>query len=205
MALCICHIAAEFPILEDSGIISANLRTNTDVIVTEGGLVLYGPAFGDLSVTAYALLESDDELGCPGKAGVSYNWDKRYDCDTPYNDIQVYFIPRGRSRSYRDGDVTNKISLTPLVNYKFFSASAASGPYTPYLLQEHTDAYNFIYTGSPISIVLADAYNNKHVGLFDDILPTGSHLYLQSFSWNFVPPNVPTVSYSFLFTYSENT
>ena len=52
MALCVCHIAAEFPILGNLGIISANLRTNTDVTVTEGGLVLYGPAFGDLSVTA---------------------------------------------------------------------------------------------------------------------------------------------------------
>lgn len=205
MATCICHVAGEFPILGSLGIFSANLRTNTDVTVTEGGLVLYGPAFGDLSVSAYSILEPGEEslLGCPGRAGASYNWDRRYDCDEA-STIKVYFIPRGRTRSYREGDITAQIIMTAIETYRFFSASAASGPTTPYLIQDHTDAYNFIYNGGPISISTQDAYNEKNVGIFDGILPAGSKLYLQSFNWEYTPPNVPTVSYSFLFTYFEN-
>lgn len=205
MATCICHVAGEFPILGTLGIFSANLRTNIDVTVTEGGLILYGPAFGDLSVSAYALLEAGEEtsLGCPGKAGASYNWDRRYDCDDT-SSIKVYFIPRGKTRSYKEGDVTAKISMTEIERYPFFSAAASNGPTTPYLLQDHIDAYNFRYSGGPITVTEQDAYNEKLVSIFNNILPAGSKLYLQSFNWEYTPPNVPTVSYSFLFTYYEN-
>ena len=205
MATCICHVAGEFPLLGDLGIFSANLRTNIDVTVTEGGLVLYGPAFGDLSVSAYAPLVGGEEtsLGCPGKAGASYNWDRRYDCDSD-GVIKVYFIPRGRTRSYKEGDITSNISMTEIERYPFFSASASNGPTTPYLLQDHIDAFNFRYNVKPIDITDQDAYNEKIVSIFTGILPTGSKLYLQSFNWEYTPPNVPTVSYSFLFAYHEN-
>jgi hypothetical protein len=203
---CICHVSGEFPILGSLGIISANLRTNTDVIVTEGGLILYGPAFGDLSISAYAPLSDDERtsLGCPARAGVSYNWDRRYACEGVGN-MDVYFIPRGKIRSYKEGDITAAITMTEIVRYPFFSASAGSGPATPYLIEDHVDAYNFTYSGDPIAISSSDATNEKNVSIFGGILPTGSRLYLQSFSWEYTPPNVPNVSYSFLFSYSENT
>jgi hypothetical protein len=204
---CICHVAGEFPILGSLGIISANLRTNVDVVVTEGGLVLYGPAFGDLSISAYAPLSDNERnsLGCPARAGASFNWDRRYACDDTGGNIAVYFIPRGKIRSYKEGEVTGNITMTEIVRYPFFSASAGSGPATPYLIEDHVDAYNFSYSGGPIPISPSDATHEKSLSIFGGILPTGSRLYLQSFSWEYTPPNVPNVSYSFLFSYSENT
>lgn len=202
MAECFCNIAAEFTSLAGYGIISANLRTNTNVIVTEGGLILFGPAFGDLSITAYAPLGSQT-LVCPGKAGVSFSWDQRYECDE-YRSIKVYFIPRGGEKAFTEGDVTSEISMLPIVEYPTFNASAASGPTTPFLQYEHVDGYQFRYNGAPIDIQLEDSKRPMEIGFLNPILPPGSNLYLTNFNWDYNPPNVPTVSYSFLFSYAEN-
>jgi len=195
---CECHIAAEFPILGNLGIISANLRTNREVSVSDVGIVLIGPTTGDLAITAYAPLTVS--LDCPGRAGVSYNWDRRIEC-LENGEIVVHFVPRGGGRSYREGDVDNTITMTQAgETYKTFSASAASGPTTPYLYLDHRDGYDFRYTGVPITISPDDGNSVKSVTIFNGILPAGSELYLQSFSWEYSPPNVPTVSYSFLFS-----
>lgn len=199
MLVCECHIVGAFPYLRNRGIISATLRTNVETNIVDNDIVLYGPAFGDLSITAYAPLYGET-LPCPGRAGVSYNWDRRYDCDTSSN-MKVYIIPRGNARAFIEGTVTNKIRMTEIVSYKSFSASAASGPATPYFYDVHIDGYDFSYSGEPIKIAVDDAYNEKVIDFFTGILPNGSKLYLQNFSWEYTPPNVPQVSYSFLFSY----
>jgi hypothetical protein len=195
---CECRIVAEFPILGNLGIISANLRTNKEISVSDAGIVLAGPTTGDLSVTAYAPLTVS--LDCPGRAGVSYSWDRRIEC--PQNgSLIVHFVPRSGGRSYREGDVDNTITMTQAGDtYKTFSASASSGPTTPYLYLDHRDGYNFSYSGVPITVDPSDGNGVKNVTIFNGILPAGSELYLQSFSWEYSPPNVPTVSYSFLFS-----
>ncbi len=200
MATCECHIAAEFPILGGYGIISANLRTGSEVSVTEAGVVLEGPTTGDLSISAYAPL--NEILACPGRAGVSFNWDRRIECDET-GVFVVHLIPRGRAKAYKEGDITADISLTEVKEYQTFSASASSGPTTVYLYTSHTDAYDFTYKGTPIPIVPDDAYNKSTVTLFGNILPQNSELYLQSFSWEYTPPNIPQVSYSYLFIMNE--
>jgi len=201
MGLCECHIVGAFPHLRNRGIISATLRTNVETNIVGDNIILYGPTFGDLSITAYAPLQNET-VPCPGRAGVSYNWDRRYDCDTSGGVMKVYMIPRGNAKAFIEGTVTNKISMEEITSYKSFSASAASGPATPYFYDIHRDGYNFTYSGDPISIYLEDAYEYKTIWFFNDILPNGSKLYLQSFSWEYTPPNVPQVSYSFLFSYT---
>ena len=201
---CECHIAAEFPHLGGLGIISAALRTNVNVTVAESGLILAGPATGDLSITAYSYKEGEI-LECPGRAGVNFAWVTRVECDDETSTFKTYYIPSGRSRSYVEGDVTSQISMTEMTNYLTFDASAASGPHTPYLYTTHKDGHDFEYTGSPIPIPKDGANESFGRSIFEDVLPEGSDLYLNSFNWTYNPPNVPTVSYSFFFSYDANT
>jgi len=199
MSVCECHIVGAFPYLRNRGIISASLRTNVETNVVGDNIILYGPAVGDLTITAYAPLEGE-VLQCPGRAGVSYNWDRRYSCDDT-GEIKIYMIPRGNSKAFIEGTVTNKIRMTEVTSYKSFNASATGGPTSIYLYDVHVDGYDFNYSGDPIIISSNDAYDEKKVDFFIDILPRGSRLYLQSFGWEYTPPNVPQVNYSFLFIY----
>jgi len=195
---CECNIAAMFPGVGGYGIISATLRSNVDITITEGGMVLYGPATGDLSITAYAPL-AEGQLDCPAKAGMSCTWDRRTSCETE-GSIVTYLIPKGPVRSYTEGVVTSDISVNSVVSYETFSASASNGPTTIYLMNLHSDGWGFAYTGSPIHISEEDTKDYKEIDIFNEILPDGSKLYLQSFSWEYTPPNIPQVNYSFLFT-----
>jgi hypothetical protein len=65
----------------------------------------------------------------------------------------------------------------------------------------HNDGYDFEYTGDPLTVGPADGQEEKEVSFLVDILPTNSRLYLNSFNWSYTPPNIPTVSYSFIFIY----
>ena len=197
---CECHIAASFPVFHNKGIISATLRTNADVIVTEDNIVLHGPTMGDFSMSGYAPLNTGEVLLCPGKAGVNFQWEQKTDCDD--EGFKTYFIPRGKAKSYTEGTVTNSITMQSVAVYDSFSASAASGPHSMYLSSLHYDGYNFYYSGNPLYITPDDAYNSKSIPFISGIFPSGSKLYLTSFSWTYTPPNVPNVSYSFLFAYN---
>lgn len=205
MAVCECHIAAEFPILGNMGIISASLRSGTDISIIETAcgsqIALTGSTRGDLSITAYAPLGSMT-LNCPGNASVSFNWETRMSCKN--GDIKLYVIPRGAARASVDGGVTDQISLSQIGDsYQTFNASASSGPQTPYIMSDHVDGYNFYYSGSPLSVSPDDGKKAKSVSFLQGILPSGSELYLTGFSWSYTPPNVPTVTYSFIFVYNQ--
>lgn len=193
MSDCFCNIAANFPELGNYGVISANLSTNANVLLTNEGLVLRAPSIGSLAISAYSLL-NNASLECSGKVSVSYEWMQRFDCD---NNI-MYVIPRGVSKVAIEGDTDSTISMTPIVSYTTFNASAASGPVTPYFLNVHKDGYGFSFTGTPFSISGRDV----NTSVLDAILPNESALYLNNFSWEHTPPNIPVVSYSFLFVYN---
>lgn len=200
---CVCHVAASFPHLGGYGIISATLRTGTDIVLTEGELLLLGPTVGDLSITAYAPLPGGDLLDCPGRANISFNWEQRIECDEETGVFRVYLIPRGKARASTEGSVTSDISMIEDFEYLTFDASAASGPHSVYMHTTHRDGHEFYYYGDPIQVIPDDAYNNKLIPFLTPILPATSKLYLTSFSWSYTPPDVPTVSYSFLFAYDE--
>ena len=104
-------------------------------------------------------------------------------------------MPRGGDRAFTEGGVTNSISMTqagPIS--KGFSASASSGPHTVYLSSSHEDGYDFAYTGDPIAVTGRDT----SAGIISNLLPAGT-AYLANFRWEQTPPNIPTVSYSFIF------
>jgi len=200
MADCFCDIAATFPVLAELGIISASLRSNTEIMLTEEGIALYGATLGDMSMTAYAV-EPGLALKCPGRAGISFQWDQRMSCDT--GSVETYFIPKGKNRAYIEGDVGGNISLSNKINsYETFSASAGSGPTTPYFRTTHEDGWGFTYSGDPLYVSDQNGYSETSVSFFG-FLPGGSKLYLTSFSWECTPPAVPVVSYSFIFVYNS--
>jgi hypothetical protein len=203
---CKCDIAANFPITGNYGIISASLRTNANVIVVGPSLRLYGPSTGDLSITAYAPLDIGESLKCAATANVSFDWDQRADCDTVTGQIIMRFISRGRERAAQEGEITRQITMTHInanKPYLSFSASAGSGPHTPYILNYHYDGYDFRYRGNPLPITAKTKTDSTVIPFLSQILPVGCALHLTSFSWTYTPPEVPTVSYSFLFSYSE--
>lgn len=208
MALCVCHVAAEFPILANAGIISATLRANADITLVKTScttLVAEGATRGDLSITAYAPVNNPHSvLSCPSNAGISYNWDERMECGSGRPIIHT--IPKGAARSYIDGAIpTYIISMTQVGGTLVsVSASASSGPHTPYLQAVHRDGYDLSYKLGPISISPADRMGPKNINLFtnNSILPAGTKTYLTNFSWSYTPPSVPTLTYSFLVIYN---
>lgn len=193
---CSCNIAAMFPEVGGLGIVSATLKANTSIVITndEPPIILYGPSLGNLSITAYAPLPESDILTCPARAGVSYEWMQKYDCD----EDAIYFIPRGRDKAFKEGIVTTDITLTDVLEYGSWNASAATGPTTVYLMATHSDGYEFSYEGDPFPVADKEATTS----VFDNILPTDSKLYLNNFSWECTPPKIPMVSYSFIFVYN---
>jgi len=188
MAECECNIAAMFPYLGGYGIISANLRSNTQIIITTENQILIGPSLGELSITGYAY--TNEAFECPGRAGVSYEWIQKYDCLAD----KIYFVPRSGERAFVEGSVSNTINITSILTSTGFSASASSGPHTVYLNSTHRDGYDFYYNGPPIAVTGKDT----SPGIINNLLSNGD-AYLTNFSWEQTPPNIPTVSYSFIF------
>lgn len=202
---CFCNIAAMFPITK-RGIISATLRSSTNVTVTEGGIVLAGTSNGDLSITGYAPL-AGEILSCPGRAGVSFVWNQKIECD-PKTGVymKTHFIPGSTAKAYTEGDVTQQISMIELIDYNVFNASASSGPTTVYFNMEHRDGYEFRYLGEPIPIGINSSKKSTTIDFLSSVLPSNADrfsLYLANFSWEYTPPNIPIVSYSFLFSYID--
>lgn len=219
MATCVCQIVGNFPI-KAVGITSASLRINQGISITEGivagePLALYGPTYGDLSITGYAPLDPlEPQLECPGRVSVSFQWDQKTECDWEPGSptagmIITHFIPRGRAKSSVEGTVSQYFTFTDASDQALYSfnASAGSGPATAYFLDLHKDVYDLIYGGGPISISAGDQFYPKDLSdLFEPVngsplFPEGTKFYLTSFSWEYTPPNVPTASYSFLVSY----
>lgn len=188
MAECECNIAAMFPHLGGHGIISANLRSNTQIIITSELQILIGPSLGELSITGYAA--TGEIFECPGRAGVSYEWVQKYDCLAD----KIYFVPRGGDRAYIEGEVSSSVDITSILTSTGFSASASSGPHTVYLDSRHEDGHSFSYSAGPIAVTGRDV----DLSIISSLLPNGD-AYLTTFSWEQTPPNIPTVSYSFIF------
>lgn len=202
MAWCSCNIAAEFKELAGLGILSANFKASTNFTLTDDGMAMHGPATGDLSITAYA--PTTESLACPGRASTSFGWIQKVDCDSYFGTLIVYFIPNGISKSYMEGDVTSQIQMevtTGVGDYKTFEASAANGPTTPSLILTHRDGYNLTYSGSPIAVSYNSGKDYTVLPFMSNILPAGARLYMNSFNWTYDPPDIPRVSYSFLFKY----
>lgn len=200
MPSCECNIAALLDI-NYTGIISANIGGSTTVELSESGLVLLGATINTLSISAYAFSAgSDMYLGaaCPLQAQASIPWVQKYDC---MNDT-VHFIPKtGSKASISGGSSSGSIpgvvylSCDPNISTEQFSASAQSGPATPYISNDRHDGYGLIFNGRPIAI------NSGSSQPYNIVLGGSTYrCYLQSFSLNINPPSPSIVNYSFVFT-----
>jgi hypothetical protein len=189
---CSCNIAG---LLQNyyEGIYAASLNGNTEVTITSDGLVLIGTTMNQLSISSWAFRSGDDRfLGatCPASASAEVRWITKYDC---FND-ETHFIPISGGKASITGGPIDGVYLDcdPDIVCKSFSASAQSGPMTPYLLGERRDGFNLVYTGHPIPIQSASP--DPYIIRLGDLNLVA---YLQSFSLTVEPPKAAEVSYTF--------
>lgn len=198
MASPCCKLVGNLDINLSGCIISVNMSSRAEIIKECDGQPLFGPSTGTISITGYAVNlnpnTSPFHVDCPGRAGVSIPWVRRYDCDTN----TVYMIPAGQGSSYVAGEVNGlasiNISANPRMTFTSYSASSSSGPATIYMETEQEDGYGLTYRGDPISFDTGDAL------IFQNFMtPGGPELYLQSFSLEMSPGEIPVANYSFMF------
>ena len=174
---------------------SVSMNAKPEIIKECGGEVLYGPTVGTVSVSGYAT--NDIHVGCPGKSGVSIPWVRRYDCDS--SPSRVYFIPGGRGASYVSGDVDSLARLEiPLGrSYSNLNASSQSGPVSIYMETSQEDGYGLSYSGNPLSFSTSNYLVFSNFGVGD------GDMYLQNFSLEVNPGEIPVATYSFVFYISD--
>ena len=172
--------------------ISMNSSTESSKI---GDNIIVGPTIGTVSISGYASTEF--HTGCPGRAGVSIPWIRKFDCD----ENEVYFIYAGAGKSFVYGDVGGLASLVASVGreYRMLNANISSGPATIYSDDVQEDGYGLRYIGGPISFTADDdsipILENFGYGIGD--------MHMQNFSLELSPGNLPIASYSFVFGFAE--
>lgn len=183
----------------DGCITSVNVSSRSEIIRECGGEILIGPTTGTVSITGYAVEpnvgDSGIHTGCPGKAGVSIPWVRRYDCE---ND-DLYLISSGQGSSFVAGDVNDQASLIIATGRSFpsVSANSTSGPATIYMETSQEEGYGLEYMGGPI------AFDTRDTLIIDNFGVGEGPLYLQNFSLEFNPGEIPTATYSFLFVIDD--
>jgi hypothetical protein len=127
-------------------------------------------------------------LDCPAKAGVNIPYIRKYDC---VNNV-LYFIFAGQGQSFISGPAGSFASLyKSFSTVTSFSANASSGPTSVYMTTTQTNGYGLYYSGGPISFSTSDLANPVGLGSL------GDH-YLQSFSFDAQPGQLPIASYTFV-------
>jgi hypothetical protein len=188
-----CKLVGNLDYIDLNGCItSINVSSSTEIIGACSPPEL-GPTVGNVSITGYA--QYNIHKGCPVQAGTSVNWVRRYDCE----EDKLYLIQSNYATAFMVGSsssITYISLIGELTNYKVINASIGSGPTSLYTDDNRVDGYGLNYSGNILSVDTSQSliYNNFGVGSGD--------MYLQSFNFNAQPGQVPTVSYSFLFTLS---
>jgi hypothetical protein len=184
----------------DGCLTSVNVSSRSEILRQCGGSILLGPTTGTVSITGYAVESTEQDsgvhTGCPGRAGVSIPWVRRYDCD----DDVLHLIPGGQGSSYLAGDVQSLASLVIPSGRTFptISANSSSGPASVYMETSQEEGYGLKYDGGPIS------FDTSTDDLIIENFGVGTGpMYLQNFSVEFNPGEIPTASYSFLFVISS--
>lgn len=190
---CPCNVAGMLA-TNYEGIISASLNGGTTVDIAADGTVLLGQTLNTLSITAWPFHSGQDRFlraTCAASASAEVRWLQKYDCATD----TTYFIPMGGGKASITGGPIYGVTLDcdPDVVSKTFSASAQSGPMTPYITDIRRDGFNLRYTGHPISIESASP--QSYVIQLGSVQITG---YLQNFNLTISPPSPATVSYNFV-------
>lgn len=197
-----CKLVSTYPINGGKCIVSISVNSSTPATKIEDCYVI-GPTIGSVNLSGYATQEI--HTGCRGRAGVTLPWLRKYDCE---KDV-VHFLFSGGGKSYIAGDVEGLATLNKVVvdRYKVVSASSSSGPTSLYMDEWQEDGFGLIYNGDPQpfnSTELDEDSATFGAGFVADIgLQSNYNLFLQSFSVEFVPGEMPMANYSFAFTIKE--
>jgi len=185
-----CRLVGDLGLGLNGCIISISTSCNTEVILACGDQALEGPSTGSINISAYA--DTVIWRGCPSKAGVSIPFIRKYDCE---ND-QVHFIFAGQGQSFYTGGANNYVSLKQELpsRCEAISASSSSGPASIYAKSTQVNGYGMTYGGDPISFETTAESTTIALG---GVL-TGTY-YLQSFSFDAQPGQLPVVSYSLVY------
>lgn len=172
---------------------SVNTSCSTEMINACGDdTPLCGATIQTVTLAGYAT--TTVHVGCPGKAGVSIPWIKKYDCDNN----KLYFLFAGEGQSYLSGDIgglallNNTVSCAP--SSISFSASSSSGPASIYMEDSQDNGYGLVYRGDPISFTTSKGGTvvSISVGSID------GDFYLQTFNLSAQPGQLPVASYTFV-------
>jgi hypothetical protein len=200
MAIDCCKLVGNFPITVD-GIISISSKGKTEVqVYTDGSIAtsVLGASTGTVSISAYA--SKQVHYGCFGRAGVSVNWIKKYNCDT------TTFIYAGQGSSYISGDTSNLVEFptiqgitNPLAKVHVVNVSSSSGPVSLYEDYQQEDGYGLVFTGNPWNID-----TTSEAGATINLSSMGIGGYgpslLQSLSLQCTPGGLPVVSMDFVYS-----
>lgn len=192
MADC-CNLVGNLDLGLNGCIISVSTSCSTEIVLAcAEDEPLEGPTIGNINITAYA--DSVLWRGCPGKAGVSIPYVRKYDCE---NDL-LYFIWSGQGQSFMTSEASRYVSLVKTLGTTCtsYSASSTGGPTSLYMLSTQINGYGLSFNGNPISFTTSPNGTSMSLGS----LAGGNTCYLQSFSFDGQPGQLPTVSYSFVYS-----
>lgn len=192
MADC-CQLAGNLSIGGLGCYISVNTSCSTEITNACGDdTPLCGSTTQTITLAGYA--SSTVHIGCPGRAGVSIPWIRKYDCDNN----KVHFLFAGEGQSYVAGDIDDLASLNNAVSCApssvSFSASSSSGPTSIYMETSQTNGYGLDYNGGPISFTTFKEGTTVSLNV-GNIYGT---FYLQTFSLDVQPGQLPVANYTFV-------
>lgn len=198
MAEC-CQLVGNLSIGETGCYISINTSCSTEIINACGDdTPLCGPTTQSVTLAGYAA--DSIHVGCPGRAGVSLPWVRKYDCDNN----KVHFLFAGKGQSYVAGDVGGLATLDTAVgcvpSSVSFSASSTSGPTSIYMTTSQENGYGLKYTGNPISFT-----TTKEGTIIDlNVGDIEGTFYLQTFNLDLQPGQLPVANYTFVRALGED-
>ena len=160
------------------GIQSIDISHHKGVTPLQSGEFGVRPVITTINITAYP--RSPGEVfrptTCPVTLNASFNWITVYDCDLD----KYFYIYSNLSNINYVGDLPEFISVFGSVNVgTSLKASAASGPYSPYLENDGYVASNMLYSGSPIQFD-----TRPQEGFSGLIKVAGYDVVLKSFSYS---------------------
>lgn len=177
--------------LPDGCFISVNSQINTELSNQDCDMV-GGMSTGSMNISGYV---SSGEVftGCPGRAGVTIIWAKKYDCSAD----KVHFFYAAAGRSFYSGGAADYVDLERIFSSKtsILTASSQSGPTGLFSNYEQTEGIGMSYSGGPI---IFDTSSAEGVTLANMGLGSGSY-YLQNFNIEVVPGSIPVANYTFAY------
>ena len=202
MATECCILAGGFVIDLEGCVISVNTSSKAEFVKKCGDQVLTGPSVGSLSINAY--VEDSIYVGCPANAGVSMPWLSKYDCNDGETG-KTHFLFGGEGNSYTSGDIAAYATknYSSGRSYLSINANASSGPSSLVQSVCRDEGYGLQYTKGPISFNTANQADLVRTAFIPNLGAVDNLVYLQSFSIELSPGNIPTASYSFVFAVGE--